>query len=171
VSFHQDALGLTDNIPVVERVVRLVGALCFGEGQRCERGQQDRDALVKIGEGRDLASVQAECAQASLIDQSGTQSMLRTFSRAASALNSGQRSSRPVSSIRKMDWCLAALMQGPSPSSCWRRSSRSGASPDFDDVTEQLEHEGLAKFEKSWSELGATVAAELDRQHHDRTGG
>ena len=42
---------------------------------------------------------------------------------------------------------------------------------DFDDVTEHLEHEGLAKFEKSWSELGATVAAELDRQQHDRTGG
>ena len=42
---------------------------------------------------------------------------------------------------------------------------------DFDDVTEHLEHEGLAKFEKSWSELGTTVAAELDRQQHDRTGG
>jgi transaldolase len=42
---------------------------------------------------------------------------------------------------------------------------------DFDDVTEHLEHEGLAKFEKSWSELSATVAAELDRQRHDRTGG
>jgi hypothetical protein len=41
--------------------------------------------------------------------------MLRTFSRAASALNSGQRSSRPVSSIRKVDWYLATLMQGPSP--------------------------------------------------------
>ena len=35
---------------------------------------------------------------------------------------------------------------------------------DFADVTEHLEREGLAKFEKSWSELGATVAAELDRQ-------
>jgi transaldolase len=35
---------------------------------------------------------------------------------------------------------------------------------DFDDVTEYLEHDGLAKFEKSWSELGATVAAELGRQ-------
>jgi transaldolase len=42
---------------------------------------------------------------------------------------------------------------------------------DFDDVTEHLEQEGLAKFEKSWSELGATVAAELDRQRHDRTEG
>jgi transaldolase len=42
---------------------------------------------------------------------------------------------------------------------------------DFDDVTEHLEHEGLAKFEKSWSELGATVTAELDRQRHDRTKG
>ena len=31
---------------------------------------------------------------------------------------------------------------------------------DFDDVTEHLEHDGLAKFEKSWSELGATVAAD-----------
>ena len=37
---------------------------------------------------------------------------------------------------------------------------------DFDDVTEYLERDGLAKFEKSWSELGATVAAELERQHH-----
>ena len=36
---------------------------------------------------------------------------------------------------------------------------------DFDDVTEYLERDGLAKFEKSWSELGATVAAELERQH------
>jgi transaldolase len=34
---------------------------------------------------------------------------------------------------------------------------------DFDDVTEQLEHEGLAKFEKSWNELSATIAAELGR--------
>jgi transaldolase len=34
---------------------------------------------------------------------------------------------------------------------------------DFADVTEHLEREGLAKFEKSWSELGATIAAELDR--------
>ena len=32
----------------------------------------------------------------------------------------------------------------------------------FDDVTEYLERDGLTKFEKSWSELGATVAAELD---------
>jgi transaldolase len=37
---------------------------------------------------------------------------------------------------------------------------------DFDDVTEFLERDGLAKFEKSWSELGATVAAEMARQHH-----
>jgi transaldolase len=35
---------------------------------------------------------------------------------------------------------------------------------DFDDVTGYLERDGLAKFQKSWSELGATVAAELDRQ-------
>jgi transaldolase len=34
---------------------------------------------------------------------------------------------------------------------------------DFDDVTEYLEHDGLDKFEKSWSELGATVAAEWHR--------
>ena len=40
---------------------------------------------------------------------------------------------------------------------------------DFDDVTEYLERDGLAKFEKSWSELGATVAAELERQHHPTT--
>jgi transaldolase len=37
---------------------------------------------------------------------------------------------------------------------------------DFDDVTEYLERDGLAKFEKSWGELGATVAAELERQNH-----
>jgi len=36
---------------------------------------------------------------------------------------------------------------------------------DFDDVTEYLERDGLAKFEKSWGELGATVAAELERHH------
>jgi transaldolase len=40
------------------------------------------------------------------------------------------------------------------------------AGVDFDDVTEYLERDGLAKFEKSWGELGATVAAELERQHH-----
>jgi transaldolase len=34
---------------------------------------------------------------------------------------------------------------------------------DFDDVTDQLEREGLAKFEASWAELTATVAAELQR--------
>ena len=38
------------------------------------------------------------------------------------------------------------------------------AGVDFDDVTEYLERDGLAKFEKSWSELGATVAAELGHQ-------
>jgi transaldolase len=38
------------------------------------------------------------------------------------------------------------------------------AGVDFDDVTEYLERDGLAKFEKSWSELGATVAAELEEQ-------
>jgi transaldolase len=37
---------------------------------------------------------------------------------------------------------------------------------DFADVTEYLERDGLAKFEKSWGELGATVAAELERQQH-----
>jgi hypothetical protein len=36
---------------------------------------------------------------------------------------------------------------------------------DFGDVTEFLERDGLAKFEKSWAELGATIAAELERQH------
>jgi transaldolase len=40
------------------------------------------------------------------------------------------------------------------------------AGVDFDDVTEYLERDGLAKFEKSWSELGATVGAELERQQH-----
>jgi transaldolase len=34
---------------------------------------------------------------------------------------------------------------------------------DFDDVTSYLEQDGLAKFEKSWAELGATVAAEMER--------
>jgi transaldolase len=42
---------------------------------------------------------------------------------------------------------------------------------DFDDVTEYLERDGLAKFEKSWSELGATVAAELEQQHQQPTQG
>jgi transaldolase len=44
------------------------------------------------------------------------------------------------------------------------------AGVDFDDVTDYLERDGLAKFEKSWSELGATVAAELER-HPSRTRG
>jgi transaldolase len=35
---------------------------------------------------------------------------------------------------------------------------------DFDDVTGYLERDGLAKFEKSWAEMGATVAAEMERQ-------
>lgn len=38
------------------------------------------------------------------------------------------------------------------------------AGVDFDDVTEYLERDGLAKFDKSWSELGATVAAEMDHR-------
>jgi transaldolase len=37
------------------------------------------------------------------------------------------------------------------------------AGVDFDAVTAQLEREGLDKFEKSWAELGATVARELHR--------
>jgi transaldolase len=36
---------------------------------------------------------------------------------------------------------------------------------DFDDVTGYLERDGLAKFDKSWGELGATVAAKLERHH------
>jgi transaldolase len=36
-----------------------------------------------------------------------------------------------------------------------------GAGIDFADVTDQLEREGLAKFEASWGELNATVTAEL----------
>jgi transaldolase len=48
---------------------------------------------------------------------------------------------------------------------CLDRLAEAGV--DFDDVTAQLERDGLAKFEKSWSELGATVAAELERQRHD----
>jgi transaldolase len=39
---------------------------------------------------------------------------------------------------------------------------------DFDDVTEQLEREGLAKFEDSWHELNRTIAAELQRNHPAR---
>ena len=39
---------------------------------------------------------------------------------------------------------------------------------DFDDVTGQLEREGLAKFEKSWNELSHTIAAELHRNHPAR---
>jgi transaldolase len=42
---------------------------------------------------------------------------------------------------------------------------------DFGDVTEFLERDGLAKFEKSWAELGATIAAELERQHRAPDGG
>jgi transaldolase len=42
------------------------------------------------------------------------------------------------------------------------------AGVDFDDVTGQLEHEGLAKFEKSWNELSHTIAAELHRNHPAR---
>jgi transaldolase len=41
-----------------------------------------------------------------------------------------------------------------------------GAGVDFDDVTEYLERDGLAKFEKSWAELGATIGAELERHRH-----
>jgi transaldolase len=32
---------------------------------------------------------------------------------------------------------------------------------DFEDVTSQLEREGLAKFENSWNQLSHTIAAEL----------
>ena len=42
------------------------------------------------------------------------------------------------------------------------------AGVDFEDVTGQLEREGLAKFEKSWNELSHTIAAELHRNHPAR---
>jgi len=42
------------------------------------------------------------------------------------------------------------------------------AGVDFDDVTGQLEREGLAKFEQSWNELSHTIAAELHRNHPAR---
>jgi transaldolase len=45
-----------------------------------------------------------------------------------------------------------------------------GVGIDFDDVTQYLERDGLDKFEKSWRELGATVAAELERHHLRRSG-
>ena len=38
----------------------------------------------------------------------------------------------------------------------------------FEDVTDQLEREGLAKFEKSWNQLSHTIAAELHRNHPAR---
>jgi transaldolase len=44
----------------------------------------------------------------------------------------------------------------------------SAAGVDFDDVTGQLEREGLATFEKSWNELNRTIAAELRRNHPAR---
>ncbi|WP_166382811.1 transaldolase [Catellatospora methionotrophica] len=37
-----------------------------------------------------------------------------------------------------------------------------GAGISYDDVTRTLEAEGLAKFDKSWNELGATVAQQLN---------
>ncbi len=46
-----------------------------------------------------------------------------------------------------------------------RLDQLAAAGIDFDDVTASLERDGLAKFEKSWGELGATVAAELKRHH------
>ncbi len=39
---------------------------------------------------------------------------------------------------------------------------------DFDNVTSQLEREGLAKFENSWNQLSHTIAAELHRSHPAR---
>ena len=42
------------------------------------------------------------------------------------------------------------------------------AGVDFNDVTGQLEREGLAKFENSWNELSHTIAAELHRNHPAR---
>ena len=42
------------------------------------------------------------------------------------------------------------------------------AGVDFDDVTGQLEREGLAEFENSWNELSHTIAAELHRNHPAR---
>ena len=42
------------------------------------------------------------------------------------------------------------------------------AGVDFEDVTGQLEREGLARFEKSWNELSHTIAAELHRNHPAR---
>jgi transaldolase len=42
-------------------------------------------------------------------------------------------------------------------------SDLKAAGIDVDDVTDQLERDGLAKFEASWAELTATVAAELGR--------
>jgi hypothetical protein len=100
--------------------------------------------------------------------------MLRTLSRAASALNSGQRRSWRVSSIRNMagDPGAAPPTRGPQRGRCRAPHlgfGTSAAGIDFDDVTDYLERDGLDKFEKSWSELGATVAAELERQHHHTT--
>jgi transaldolase len=42
------------------------------------------------------------------------------------------------------------------------------AGVDFDDVTKQLEREGLDKFENSWNQLSTTIAAELNRSQPAR---
>ena len=69
VPLHQDALGLTDDVAVDKCGGELVSALRLRERERRERGEQARDAPVKVGEGRGLVGVEAERSQASLIDR------------------------------------------------------------------------------------------------------
>jgi len=42
---------------------------------------------------------------------------------------------------------------------------------DFTDVTDTLEHEGLAKFETSWAELSASVGHEMGMAAESRAAG
>jgi hypothetical protein len=51
VAFHQDALGLADDVTVAERGMQLVSTLGVGERQRGQGGQQGGDLLMVIIKG------------------------------------------------------------------------------------------------------------------------
>ena len=50
VAFHQDPLGLPDDIPVDDRGAHLLGPQRVSESERGQGGEHRRDALVEVSE-------------------------------------------------------------------------------------------------------------------------
>ena len=114
VTFHQDALGVPDEVPVDDRPAHLPGPQRISES---ERGQVVANIVVMRSsrslKGDGLPRVQAERAQDCCCTDTGTHSWLRTPCSRASAMKPGQRGSSGCCRIRITDLPPRGLDVGP----------------------------------------------------------